>query len=228
MDSQSFSLFPRLALEIRLAIWSYAMIPAVVYIKPVGNPRNKNVRKQENSSLLRVCRESRIAALRQYELASDIDKTYVNFDLDTIYIDYTDSYDLDSLPLYPSGNEARFRYLAIDMHWINFLGMDFLINKVIRCPNLRQLTFVVKFTQALNIEGETGVLAAAVKYEDLAETVAEARLIEIIDGRNDDLPMLIELYELISFTWVYLVRKHFPGKERWPKISLIAQPSIIF
>ena len=37
MDVQSFTLFPQLPVEIGESIWFFAVIPASVYIKPIGN-----------------------------------------------------------------------------------------------------------------------------------------------------------------------------------------------
>jgi hypothetical protein len=108
MDLKSFSLFPRLSREIRAMIWFYTITPAIVYTKPVGNKSPERPRKQENPCLLQMCHESRTAGLQQYKLASDINKTYVNFDLDTIYINYDGSSSLINHLLRSSENKAWF------------------------------------------------------------------------------------------------------------------------
>lgn len=200
------------------------MTPAVVYIKPTGNPHVHNFRKQGNPTLLQVTRESRAATLRRYEIASDIDKTYVNFNLDTIFIDYIDHHDLDSVPLYPSKNETRFQCLAIDINWIFTLGLEFLINKVSRCHSLRQLVFVITFTQAINKEGEVNLSKTIEKYKDIEEHIMEYLLVNMVDDQDDYSHTFTELCELVSLDWALLVRKHFSGGDRWPEISAIALP----
>ena len=63
-----------------------------------------------------MCHESRIIALERYESVPDIDKTYVNFDLDTVYIDFDGSFTIRDDLFYSSENEARFQYLAVDIN----------------------------------------------------------------------------------------------------------------
>jgi hypothetical protein len=53
-------------------------------------------------------------ALRQYELLADINKIYINFNIDTAYI----SFNIRSLGVYPlclSKNDARFNFLTINI-----------------------------------------------------------------------------------------------------------------
>jgi hypothetical protein len=146
MNLKSFSLFPWLSREIRAMIWFYIITPAIVYTKPVGNKSSERLRKQENLFLLQVCHKSRTAGLQRYKLVSDINKTYVNFDLDTIYINYDGSFSLINYPLRLSENEAWFQYLAIDMDFFRVLDIEMLVEKVSRCKRLRQLTLVCGFT----------------------------------------------------------------------------------
>ncbi|KIN09071.1 hypothetical protein OIDMADRAFT_48905 [Oidiodendron maius Zn] len=108
MDVESFSLFDLLPPEIHIVIWVYSMTPGTVYMKPVGGNFIESPRWQANQSLLRVCHES------HYKLAQDIDKTYVNFSLVTVHIDYIDCLDLGILTLLPSQSEAHFQYLSVD------------------------------------------------------------------------------------------------------------------
>jgi hypothetical protein len=61
----------------------------------------------------------------------------------------------------------------------------------------------------------------------MAEDVTEARLVDMVDGREDDPPTFTELCEIISSTWILLVRKHFSDNGRWPEISVIARPPVI-
>jgi hypothetical protein len=83
------------------------MTPASVYIKPIRNKYIQNPWWQKNLCLLYVCLESRTVALKRYKKVPDIYKTYVNFSLDTIYIDFIDYYDLtSSYPIRLSENKA--------------------------------------------------------------------------------------------------------------------------
>jgi hypothetical protein len=226
MDLKSFSLFPRLPCEIRAMIWFYTITPAIVYTKPVGNKSPERPRKQENPSLLRVCHESRTAGLQRYKLASDINKTYVNFDLDTIYINYDGSSSLINHPLRSSENEAWFQYLAIDMDFFRVLDMEMLVEKVSRCKRLRQLTLVCGFTQAINRECEANVSTIVTKYGAMAKDTAMASIDELIGGRSDDLLTFDEVCEVLSCTWVCLVREQFPDRDKWPEIFVVARPAI--
>jgi len=60
--------------------------------------------------------KSRIIALKRYESVFNIDKTYMNFNLNTIYIDFDNSFIIYDDPFYLNKNEARFQYLAIDIN----------------------------------------------------------------------------------------------------------------
>ena len=59
--------------------------------------------------------KSRIIALKRYESVFNIDKTYMNFNLNTIYIDFDNSFIIYDDPFYLNKNEARFQYLAINI-----------------------------------------------------------------------------------------------------------------
>lgn len=74
----------------------------------------KHPRQQENLFLLRVCHESRTVALERYELLADINKTYINFTIDTIYINFDiDNFAGFSLAL--SKNNTSFKLFAINI-----------------------------------------------------------------------------------------------------------------
>jgi hypothetical protein len=222
MDLDSFPLFKLLPSEIRILIWEYSMTPGTVYTKPVGNSFIESHRKQANPPLLRVCHESRSVALSHYQLVPDIDKTYVNFNLDTVHIDYVDCLDLNILTLLPSKSEIRFQYLDIDWEWICMYGMDFLVEKVSRCHSLRQLTIVVKCIPAISEERETELSSAIAKYRDMTEDDASAYLTRLIcNGHN--MLTFDEHCEVISWGWADQARHRFPDRPKWPDIWAVSR-----
>jgi Fe-S-cluster formation regulator IscX/YfhJ len=218
MNLQTFSLFPRLPFEIRWAIWYLAMTPRVVNITPLLNP-HEHPRQQENPSLLRVCHESRTVALERYELSADIDKTYINFTIDTIYMNF----DIDNFAgssLAPSKNDASFKLFAIDIEWIQFVGPKRFMEKLNRCQGLRELTILVNFNQMIKKECEAKLSVTLEKYENMED----ARLFDLAGYWDDDSVTFIEILEAISIIWVWGARKHSIDKDRWPDISVVAQP----
>lgn len=108
--AQRFTCFPKLPAELRLRIWKYALPgPRLVriYLKlEPRQPRQEGEKKKPQVSRLttsqpppvglRVCRESRIEALKEYELAfptkTSPAQTYINFTTDTIIMDRLASY----------------------------------------------------------------------------------------------------------------------------------------
>jgi hypothetical protein len=221
MDLDHFPLFGLLPPEIRILIWEYSMTPGTVYTKPVGNCFIENRRKQANPPLLRACHESRSIALSHYHLVPDIDKTYVNFNLDTVYIDYIDCLDLNILTLLPSPSEIRFQRLNIDWEWICMYGMDFLVEKVSRCHNLRQLTIVVQCASAIG-ERETELSLTIAKYRDMTADDASAYLTRLICNGYDMLSF-DEQCEVISWGWADQVRHRFPDRPKWPDIWVVSR-----
>lgn len=221
MDVESFSLFDLLPPEIRIVIWVYSMTPGTVYMKPVGGSFIESHRRQANPSLLRVCHESRSVALSHYELAQDIDKTYVNFSLDTVHIDYIDCLDLGILTLLPSQSEALFQYLAVDWEWICRHGHDFLVEKVSRCHSLRQFTIVLKFNSAIDEQCEAELSPAIAKYRDMTEDEASAHLTRLLCN----MLTFNEYCEFISWGWADQVRHRFPGRALWPEVCVISRAS---
>ena len=189
---------------IRTEIWLYAIIPATVYTRPTGRKYQERPRKQENLVLLRVCHESRIIALERYESVPDIDKTYVNFDLDTVYIDFDGSFTIRDDPFCSSENEARFQYLAVDIDWADVFG-EALVEKVSRCQSLRQLTLVFGFTRAIDREYEANLSKYLAKYKDMTKD-------EIADilGDEDDFPSFDALCEATSADWQLIALENFP------------------
>ena len=221
MDLDSFPLFGSLPPEIRIPIWEYSMTPGTVYTKPVGNSLIKHRRKQANPPLLRACHESRSIALSHYQLVPDIDKTYVNFNLDTVHIDYIDCLDLNILTLLPSPSEIRFEHLDIDWEWICMYGMDFLVEKVSRCHSLRQFTIVLKFNSAIDEQCEAELSPAIAKYRDMTEDEASAHLTRLLCN----MLTFNEYCEFISWGWADQVRHHFPDRALWPEVCVISRAS---
>lgn len=224
MDLESFSLFGLLPPEIRIVIWEYSMTPSTVYTKPIGNNFVANPRKQANPPLLGVSHESRSVALSHYQLARDIDKTYVNFDIDTVHIDCVDCLDLDILTLLPSRSENCFQFLAVDWEWICMYGLDFLVEKVSRCHNLRRLTIVVKSTAAI-IEGNESELSSAIaKYGDMTEREAADHLTRVVCNGYNTLSFN-EHCEVISWGWADQLRYRSSGREKWPEVCVASRLS---
>jgi len=62
-----------------------------------------------------VWHESCAIALERNESVPGIDKTYVNFDLKTVYIDFGGSFAARDDPFCSSENKAPFKYLAVDI-----------------------------------------------------------------------------------------------------------------
>jgi hypothetical protein len=107
---ESFTCFPKLPAEIRLKIWKAALPgPRVVRIQLKLGPRQPRIdgkKKKPRMSRfvascpppigLRVCRESRIEALKEYEIGfrtkTSPAQTYVNYDLDTFVLDTVGGY----------------------------------------------------------------------------------------------------------------------------------------
>jgi hypothetical protein len=226
MDLESFSLFDLLPPEIRIMVWLRSMTPGTVYAKPVRNRLIANPRKQANPSLLQVCHESRSVALSQYEQAPDVDKTYVNFSLDTVYIDYIDPLDLNILTLLPSRSESRFQYLALDWEWICIYGMDYMVEKVSRCHSLREFTIVVKYTSAVKEECEAELSSAIAKYRDMAEDEANAYLTRLVYD-DDEILTFDEHCEVLSWAWAGHVRQHFADRAKWPRIRVISRARVV-
>jgi 2EXR family len=88
--SPTFTLFPKLAVELRLRIWELALPgPRLVEMRSDACPRDNSHRS--TPSILHVCSESRAEALKWYTalplgLASDpLRAVYVNFEIDTLY-----------------------------------------------------------------------------------------------------------------------------------------------
>jgi hypothetical protein len=221
MNLQAFSLFPQLPFEIRWMIWYFAMTPRIVNITPLLNP-HEHPRQQENPSLLRVCHESRTAVLERYELSTDIDKTYINFTIDTIYMNFDiDNFAASSLS--PSENDASFQLFAIDIEWIQFVGPKRFMEKFHRCQGLRELTILVNFNQVIKKECEAKLSVTLEKYEDMED----ARLFDLAGYWDDDSVTFTEILEAIAIIWVWGARKHSIEKNRWPDISVVAQPPVV-
>ncbi|KAF8852974.1 hypothetical protein BDZ45DRAFT_749045 [Acephala macrosclerotiorum] len=205
MDLQSFSLFNQLPCEIRMTIWFYAMIPATVYATPVPNENPRNLR---NPCLLRVCRESRTACLQRYRLAPDIDdngKTYINFDLDTVYLE-----------CWP-----QIQYFALDLEWLSKFGLGRLLFRLDRCLKLRKVSFVVKST-TVDEEHEVDITNTIAKYEDMKRT---DRQLYVEQFGTTDLYNLdfSRQSEAIAILWAgSLYRSSL--KVRCPEISVISRP----
>jgi hypothetical protein len=222
MDLASFSLFSLLPPEIRILIWEYSMTPSTVYTKPLGNKFISNPRKQANPSLLQVNHESRSIALTHYELARDIDRTYVNFGLDTIYIDCIDCLDLNILTLLPSRSENRFQFLAVDWEWICMYGLDFVVEKVSRCQSLRRLTIMVKSTESINKGYESELSPSIAKYIAMTEQEASDHLAkQVCNGYNA--LTFDEKCEFISWGWADQVNHRFHNRKEWPEVYVASQ-----
>jgi hypothetical protein len=106
----SFTYFPKLPAEIRLKIWKDALPePRVIRIQlkfETRQPRNEGQKKKPQVSRfvasrpspvgLRVCRESRIEALKEYQIGfptkTSPAQTYVNYNLDTFVLDTLGAY----------------------------------------------------------------------------------------------------------------------------------------
>lgn len=106
----SFTYFPKLPAEIRLKIWKDALPgPRVIRIQLKFEPRQPHAEGQKKKPQvsrfvasrpppvgLRVCRESRIEALKEYEIGfptkTSRAQTYVNYDLDTLVLDTLGAY----------------------------------------------------------------------------------------------------------------------------------------
>ena len=226
MDLESFSLFGLLPPEIRILIWEYSMTPSTVYTKPIGNNFLANPRKQANPTLLGVSHESRSVALSHYQLARDIDRTYVNFDLDTVHIDCIDCLDLNILTLLPSRSEIRFQFLAVDWEWIAMYGLDFLVEKVSRCHSLRRLTIVVKSTAAIKEGYESELSSAIASYGDMTEQEASDHLTRLVCNGYKVLSFN-EHCEFISWGWADQVRHRFPDGAKWPEVYVASRASTV-
>ena len=106
----SFTYFPKLPAEIRLKIWKDALPgPRIIRIQLKFEPRQPRIEGQKKKPQvsrfvasrpppigLRVCRESRIEALKEYEIGfptkTSPAQTYVNYNLDTFVLDTLGSY----------------------------------------------------------------------------------------------------------------------------------------
>jgi hypothetical protein len=154
-----------------MAIWFHAMTPAAVYATPDGDELIENPRKQRNLSLFRVCSESRTACLQRYQLALDIGKTYVNFDLDTVYLEFHDYYYF-YFPMREIKSWPQIQRLALDLEWLFRFGMACLLFKLSLCQTLRKASFVVK-SATVQQEYEVNITNTITKYEDMERTKKE-------------------------------------------------------
>jgi hypothetical protein len=199
------------------------MTPASVYTKPIRNKYIQNPRWQKNLCLLHVCSESRTAALKRYKKVSDIYKTYVNFSLDTVCIDFIDYYNLtSSYPIRPSENEAQIQFLAVDVKWFYFAGVEDLMRKFGRCKTLRELTFVVKFNTEITKECEAKLLTRLAKFE------AEDLIYSDLEKIDMDFLWLnfSDLCDVLSMIWVLGSREFSISKDRWPEMAVVARPCV--
>jgi hypothetical protein len=107
---EGFTYFPKLPAEIRLKIWKDALPgPRVIRIQLKFDPKPPRIEGQKKKPQvsrfvasrpppigLRVCRESRIEALKEYEIGfrtkTSPAQTYVNYDLDTFVLDTLGAY----------------------------------------------------------------------------------------------------------------------------------------
>jgi hypothetical protein len=165
-----------------MVIWFCAMTPATIYATPGGNELIENPRKQENPCLLRVCNESRTACLQQYQLAPDIrKKTYVNFDLDTIYIEFYNHHHF-YFPMHEIESWPQIQYLAVDLEWLFKFGIGNLLVRLSQCQTLRKATFVIKST-TVDKEYEVNITNTVAKYEDM-ERMDKLLYFEQLRGPN--------------------------------------------
>jgi hypothetical protein len=227
MDLRAFTLFNQLSTEIREAIWLYAMKPATVYTKCSRREYVTRPRKQETPVLLQVCRESRIIALKRYEFLSDNDKIYINFDLDTVYIDSGDSLTPLVGPFCSSKNEAKFQYLTVAVDWLDEFPMEALVAKVSRCKSLRLLTLEFGFTTEIDREYKANLSAYLARYKVMTKDKILATVEEILArGGGKGFSSFVSLCEGISALWLYFALDKFPHKDEWPEIFLITTPVI--
>jgi 2EXR family len=224
MGLRTFTLFNQLPREIREAIWLYAMTPATVYIKPSWREYKARPRKQENPVLLQVRPESRAIALERYELVSDIDKIYVNFDLDTVYIDSNDYLIPLVDPFCSRMNEAKFQYLTVAVDWLEGFKMEVLVNKVSRCESLRQLTLV--FGIVTDREQKANLSTHLARYKDMTKDQLLATLEDKHFLNNNYSPSFDEFCEGIYAGWLCIALDEFPHKDKWPEIIVITRPAI--
>jgi hypothetical protein len=70
--------------------------------------------QQKNLSLLQICYKSRTVTLKRYELSANIDKTYINFTINTIYMNF-DINNFASSSLSSSKNNTSFKLFAINI-----------------------------------------------------------------------------------------------------------------
>lgn len=86
----SFPQFSRFPIELRRCVWSYLLPPPVIQEPRIDLDPYSGERVlfagAAHPVLLRVCRESRVFALKHYTLA--FTRSYVDFAIDTIYFYY--------------------------------------------------------------------------------------------------------------------------------------------
>lgn len=179
----SFPQFSRFPIELRRCVWSYLLPPPVIQEPRIDLDPYSGERVlfagAAHPVLLRVCRESRVFALKHYTLA--FTRSYVDFAIDTIYFYYNtfDWYQTDFELLErrtkPS-DRAKICHMAIDCQMWNDTasspdGVDFdkvaesvLIDKLKAYPNVQTLTLVIRMPEC-----EPGC-------EGLLEFVEEPRL----------------------------------------------------
>jgi hypothetical protein len=57
--------------------------------------------------------------------------------------------------------------------------MTFLVRKVSWCRSLRQLTIIIKFTEAINEERDADLSAAIAKYKGVRQDIRASRILEL-------------------------------------------------
>ncbi|KAI9646418.1 hypothetical protein NHQ30_004410 [Ciborinia camelliae] len=119
MAKRRFTLFPKLPTEIREAIWRMTLVPRLVEVWPKGGELDGFYSTTRLPSAMTACRDSRAAVLHLYPQcfggAVIVARIRINFDLDTLFLDWKIQGSLVPFMSSITVQEAnKMRYLAFD------------------------------------------------------------------------------------------------------------------
>lgn len=122
LPHRSFSLFPKLPIELRLAIWRLSLEPRVVELRYSGAVFEQGCEYSESYNIptaLITCKESRSAVIASYPLCFGStfhpEATRFNFEIDTLYLNYSLKNHIDHFFDLLKDRELKgIKFLAID------------------------------------------------------------------------------------------------------------------
>jgi hypothetical protein len=154
--AQSFPHFPELPTEIRLQIWRHCLPGPRAVEVDYGHGSEFLYSEYPPPIALHICRESRIEALKHYELAFDSKpnacRIYFNFSRDGLHFRYGDTFSIfpPEETLRKIGNDlVRVRFMSCCLHGAGVVPMPYL-------PRLRAFEALEEITLLIPPGGHDG------------------------------------------------------------------------